>query len=102
VDGKPADVDTTAMEDFLSKLSALNADSFNAATTAAGLPAPALVAAASYDRDKFERVRLSLGKGQAFGVREGEPGVAVIDADTVSETIKALDAVVTPAPAPAS
>ncbi len=102
VDGKPADVDTTAMEDFLSKLSALNADSFNAATTAAGLPAPALVAAASYDGDKFERVRLILGKGQAFGVREGEPGVAVIDADTVSETIKALDALVTPAPAPAS
>jgi hypothetical protein len=101
VDGKPTDVETTAMEDFLTKLSALRAQSFNPTTNAAGLASPALVAAASYDSDKFERVRLISGEDQAFGVRDGEAGVAVLDANDVSETIKSLDAVVNPA-APAT
>jgi hypothetical protein len=99
VDGKPTDVATTAMEDFLSKLSALRAQSFNPTTNAAGLAQPALVAAVSYDTDKFERVRIITGEDQAFGVREGEAGVAVLDVNDVGETIKALDAVVNPAPA---
>ena len=98
VDGKPSDVDMTLMEDLLSRLSALRAESFNPATSA-GLGQPALVVSASYDTDKFERVRLIQGADQAFGVRDGEPGVAVLDADNVNETIKALDAVVSPAPA---
>jgi hypothetical protein len=102
VDGKPTDVDTTTMEDLLAKLSALRAQSFNPTTNAAGQAPPALIVAASYDGDKFERVRLITGEGQAFGVREGEQGVAVLDADSVNETIKALDALVSPAPAPAS
>jgi hypothetical protein len=102
LDGKPVEVETTPMEDFLSRLSGLRADSFNPTTNAAGLASPALVVAASYDTDKFERVRLIAGDGQAFGVREGEPGVAVIDADNLQETLKALDAVLDPSPAPAS
>jgi hypothetical protein len=101
VDGKPTDLDTAKVEDFLTKLSALRAQSFNPTTNAAGLAAPALVAAASYDTDKFERVRLVTGEGQAFGVRDGEAGVAVLDANDVNETIKALEAVVSPAPASA-
>ena len=99
VDGKPTDLDTTKVEDFLTKLSALRAQSFNPTTNAAGLAQPALVAAVSYDSDKFERVSLFSGEGQAFGVRDGEPGVAVLDASDVSETLKALDAVVNPTPA---
>jgi hypothetical protein len=98
VEGKAMDVDTTAMEDFLSKLSALRAQSYNPTTNAAGLAPPALIAAASYDSDKFERVRLISGEEQAFGVRDGEAGVAVLDANDVSETIKALDAVLNPTP----
>jgi hypothetical protein len=102
VDGKPVAVETTPMEDFLSRLSGLRADSFNPTTNAAGLAPPALVVAASYDTDKFERVRLIAGDGQAFGAREGEAGVAVIDDDNLQETLKALDAVLNPAPAPTS
>jgi len=101
-DGKPTDVDMTAMEDFLSRLSALRAETFNSTTKAVGSTSPALVAAASYNGDKFERVRLTSGEGQGFGLRDGEPGVAVIDLDNLNETIKALDAVVNPAPPPAS
>jgi hypothetical protein len=97
-DGKPVDVDTTKVEDLLTKLTGLRAQSFNATTNAAGLAKPALEVAASYDTDnKFERVRFISGDKQAFGVREGEPGVAVLDASAYEETLAALDALVTPA-----
>jgi hypothetical protein len=101
VDGKATDLDTTKVEDFLSKLSALRAQSFNATTNAAGNAEPALVASASYDTNKFERVRFIKGDTQLFGVREGESGVAVVDQSAFDETMKALDAAIAP-PAPAA
>ena len=100
VDGQTTDVDLSKMEDLASKLSALRAQSFNQTTNAAGQD-PTLVVAASYDGGKFERVRIISGENDAFGVREGEPGVAVLDADNVKGTITALEAVLNPAPAPA-
>jgi hypothetical protein len=92
--GPATDVDTTKMEDFLSKLAALRAQSFTATTNAAGNAAPAFVAAVSYDTDKFERVRFIKGETEVFAVREGEGGVAVVDSSAYDETMKALDAVV--------
>ena len=103
-DGKTTDLDTTKVEDFLSKLAALRAQSFNPTTNAAGNAEPALVASASYETNKFERVRFIKGDKQMFGVREGETGVAVVDQSAFDETMKALDAAVappTPAAAPA-
>jgi hypothetical protein len=97
VDGKATDVDLTKMEDFLTKLTGLRAQSFNPTTNAAGLAEPALIVAASFDTDKNERVRFIKGDKEMFAVREGEPGVAVIDASAYDETMKAFDAVVTPA-----
>jgi hypothetical protein len=97
VDGKAADVDLTKMEDLLTKLAALRAQSFNATTNAAGLGTAALVAEASYDTDKFERVRFIKGEKEVFGVRDGEAGVAVVDTSAFDETMKALDALVAPA-----
>lgn len=97
VDGKATDVNLTTIEDFLTKLAALRAQSFNPTTNAAGRAAAALVAEVSYDGDKFERVRFIQGDKEVFGVRDGEAGVAVLDADSFSETMKALDAVVAPA-----
>jgi hypothetical protein len=99
VDGKGTDVDTTKMEDFLSKLSALRAQSFNPNTNAAGSAPPTLVASVSYDTNKFERVRFIKGEKEVSGVREGEGGVAVVDTSSFDETMKALDAVLAP-PAP--
>ena len=96
VDGKPTDVDAAKMDDFLTKLTALRAQSFNPTTNAAGLADAALVVEASYDTDKSERVRFIKGAQEVFGVREGEPGVAVIDSSSFEETMKSLDAVVTP------
>ena len=94
VDGKVTDVDLTAMEDFVSKLGALRAQSFTPTTNAAGSAPAALVASVSYDTDKFERVRILTSGDQAYGVREGEPGVAVLDKENVDAMLKALDAVV--------
>jgi hypothetical protein len=97
LDGKATDVSLTAIEDFLTKLAALRAQSFNTTTNATGNADSVLVAEVSYDGDKFERVRFISGDKQVFGVRDGEAGVAVLDADSFSETMKALDAVVAPA-----
>jgi hypothetical protein len=102
VDGKPVDVDTTKMEDLLSKLSALRAQSFNPTTNAAGNVPPALVASASYDTNKFERVRFIKGEKEVFATRDGEPGAAVVDSTAYDETVKALDAVIAPPPPPAT
>jgi hypothetical protein len=96
-DGKATDVDLTKMEDFVTKLAALRAQSFTPTTNAAGLADAALVAEASYDGDKSERVRFIRVDKEVRAVRDGEPGVAVVDADSFDETMKALDALVAPA-----
>ena len=96
IDGKTTDVDLTEMEDLLTKLTALRAQSFNQTTNAAGLSDNATIVEASYDGDKFERVRFVRGENEVFAVREGESGVAVVDLSSFDETMKALDAVVTP------
>jgi hypothetical protein len=97
VDGKPTDIDLTKVEDFLTKLAALRAQSFNPTSNAAGRADAALVAEVSFDGDKFERVRFIRDEAQVFGVRDGEASVAVVDADSFNETLKSLDAVVAPA-----
>ena len=96
VDGKTTDLDITKVEDFLSKVSALRAQSFNPATNAAGNAEAAVVVSASYETNKFERVRFIKGDKQLFAVREGEAGVAVVDQTAFDETMKALDAAIAP------
>jgi Domain of unknown function (DUF4340) len=101
VDGKPTDIDTTKMEAFLSKLTTLRAQSFVTASPSTGLATPRLVVSSSYDNGKFERVRIAKN-AEVFGARDGEPGVAKLDAAAYDEAIKALDAVLAPPlPAPA-
>jgi hypothetical protein len=97
VDGKATDVDLTKIEDFVTKLAALRAQSFTNTTNAAGLGDATLVAEASYDGDKFERVRFLRADKDVRAAREGEPGVAIVDASSFDETMKALDALVAPA-----
>ncbi len=98
VDGKPADVDMAKMEDFLSRLTALRAQSFVAVSPSTGLATPSLVVSSSYDNGKFERVRIAKN-AEVFGARDGEPGVAKLDTAAYDEAIKALEAVLAP-PAP--
>ncbi len=94
--GAAADVDTHKMEDLLSKLTNLRAASFAATGAAAD---STMTVAASHDEGKFERVRFGKAGADVLATREGEPGAAKLDADNYAETIKALDAALTPAPA---
>ena len=98
VDGKPVDVDTAKMDDFLSRLTALRAQSFVGESPSTGLATPTLVVSSSYDNGKFERVRVAK-TAEVFAARDGEPGVAKLDSAAYDETIKALDAALAP-PAP--
>jgi hypothetical protein len=98
--GSPADVDATKMDDLLTKITGLRAQSFKDAK-GTGIEQPALTVSASYDTDKFEQVRFARTGAEAVASRDGEPGVAVLDTTAYEDMTKALDAVVAPAPAPA-
>lgn len=96
--GSALDVETTTIDDLLTKLSNVRAQSFSGTDAGTGLQAPVLTAAVSYDQGKFERVRFGRSGGEAFGAREGEPGAARLDASALDEAMKALDAVLAPTP----
>jgi len=88
--GAAADVDTTKMDDLLSKLTNLRIVSFVPNSAAK----PDLIVAASHDEGKFERVRFGKAGTDVFATRESEPGAGRLDTANYDETIKALDAVV--------
>ncbi|MCA1583621.1 MAG: DUF4340 domain-containing protein, partial [Acidobacteria bacterium] len=98
-DGSTVDVEAAKMDDLLTKLSNLRAESFSATDAKTGLQAPALVVAVSFDQGKFERVRFGRSGGDVFAAREGESGAARGDASAFDEAMKALDALVAPSTA---
>ena len=79
------------MDDLLNKLVAIKAESFVDAKTKTGLDKPALVVSASFDEGKFERVRFGQVGDDAFGVRDGEAGVAKIDTSSMRDALQAFD-----------
>jgi hypothetical protein len=98
--GSPTDVDTTKMEDLLTKLTNLRAQSFAGEKDKTGLDKPDLVVSASFDQGKFERVRFAKPAADAFAAREGDPGAAKLDATAYDDANKALTELVTPPPSP--
>lgn len=105
VGGASHTADQATMDDLLNKLVAIRAESFVAPSTKTGLDKPALVVSASFDEGKFERVRFGQAGEAAYGLRDGETGVAKINLSSLAEALKAFDAAVTPketAPAPAA
>ncbi|MGE3277431.1 MAG: DUF4340 domain-containing protein [Vicinamibacterales bacterium] len=99
-DGAKADVEQARVEDLLTKLSNIRAESFAETTDGSGLANPALTVAVSYDGGTFERVRLATDAGQGFAGREDEPGAARVPVAAVEDAVKAFEAVLEP-PAPA-
>jgi hypothetical protein len=93
--GAATDVETEKMEDLLSKLTNLRAESF----VASGPPQTEVTVSTSHDEGKFERVRFGKSAADVVATREGEPGAAKLSADNYAETIKSLDAVLAAAPA---
>jgi hypothetical protein len=94
--GTTTDVENAKMEDVLTKLSNLRAQSFSGTEAATGLQQPALIVGVSYDQGKFERVRVGRSGGEVFAAREGEPGAARLDVSAFDEAVRALDALVAP------
>jgi len=102
VGGASHTANAVAMDDLLTKLVALKAESFVDPKSKTGLDKPALVVSASYDEGKFERVRFGQVGDTAFGAREGEAVVARIDKASMEAAMQAFDLVVMPPePAPA-
>jgi hypothetical protein len=84
------------MDDLLNKLVGIKAESFVDAKTRTGVEKPALVVSASYDEGKFERVRFGQVGDAAYGVRDGEAGIAKIDMMSLRSALQAFDVAVTP------
>jgi hypothetical protein len=102
VGGSSHTADASAMDELLNKLAGLKAESFVEGTAKTGLDKPALIVSASFDEGKFERVRFGQVGDNAYGVRDGEGGVAKIDQASMRSALQAFEAVVTPpAPKPA-
>ena len=100
--GAVHDVGQAAMDDLLTKLSGLKAESFVDAKTKTGLDKPEVVVEASYDAGKFERVRIGKVGTDAFGARDGESGAGKIATLSIADVLKAIDTTVMPAPPPAA
>ena len=96
VGGTSHTADQAAMDDLLNKLVAIKAESFVDAKTKTGLDKPALVVSASFDEGKFERVRFGQVGETAYGLRDGEAGVAKIDSNVDAAAMQAFDIAVTP------
>lgn len=92
----PVDVEGAKMDELLTKLTSLRAQSFSGSADSTGLQQPTLIVSVSYDGDKFERVRVGRSGGEAFAARDQEPGAARLDLTAFDDTIKALDAAVAP------
>jgi len=82
--------DTTKVEDLLTKLSNLRAQSFESATHAA-LKAPELVVTATYD-GKSESVQLGRAGTEVYASRADEAGSAKLETTPYEDALKALDA----------
>ena len=89
-DGAGTELDTAKVDDFLTKLTALRAQSFDA-TAPAALASPALRVVIRFD-DKSEEVRIARSNADVVAARADEPGAARLEAMGFDDVIKALDA----------
>ena len=83
-------VDTAKVEDFLTKLSNLRAQSFES-TAPAALKFPEVIVTVRFDQDKTETVNLGRSGEDVFASRGDEPGAAKLEATPYADAVKALD-----------
>ena len=88
-DGKEAD--TAKVEDLLTKITGLRAESFESSPPAA-LKNPALTVDVRFDDKKTETVAFARAGADVVASRSDEPGAAKLMAASFDEAIKALDA----------
>lgn len=83
--------DTAKVEDFLTKLSNLRAQSFEPVQPAA-LKFPEVTVSVRFEQDKTESVSLGRSGADVFAARADEPGAAKLETTPYEDAIKALDA----------
>ena len=98
---EPADpsVNATTIDDLISRLSTLRAESWT--TTTPRETTPVLDVVATLDGGREERVAIVQSGGDMFAIRTGEPGAARLTAPAVTDILGLLDPA-TPATAPAT
>ena len=87
------DVETSAMDDLLAKLSNLRAESFVASRDGTGLDAPVSTILVTFDEDgEQERVVVGRVGDAVFAVNGDEPGAARLNTRAWDDALEALDA----------
>ncbi|MDP1570615.1 MAG: DUF4340 domain-containing protein [Vicinamibacterales bacterium] len=92
------DTHTSLIEDLVSKLLNLRAESFAGTTASTGLAAPVFVVDVTFDEGKTERVSFGRSASEAFAARSDEPGAARLDTTAFEEALNALTVATAPAP----
>lgn len=90
-DAAGKDVDATKLDEFLSRLTALRATTFESAAAPA-LKSPVLRATITYDENKTETVTFGRMGSDVVAARSDEGGSAKVEAGPFDETVKGLDA----------
>jgi hypothetical protein len=85
------DVDTTKVEDMLTKFSNLRAQTFETAQHAS-LRTPALTMTVRFDENKTETATFGRAGQDVYAARADEPGSAKLETTPYEDAIKALDA----------
>lgn len=83
-------IDTAKVEDLLTKLSNLRAQSFEAPHPS--LETPVLAATVRFDESKTETATFGRSGADVFGSRSDEPGAAKLETSVFDEAMKAIDA----------
>lgn len=88
---------TSLVEDLLTRLVNLRAESFTGTADSTGLSAPELVVEVTYDEGKTERVSFGRSANEVFAARADEPGAARVDVGAFGEALDAVSVVTAPA-----
>ena len=87
------DIEPSAMDDILTKLSNLRVESFVASRDRTGLDAPAATVSVTFgDDSEQEQVIVGQPGDEVFAVREDEPGAARLNTPAWNEVLEALEA----------
>jgi uncharacterized protein DUF4340 len=84
-------IDTAKVEDAVTKLSNLRADSFQPAAPPS-LNMPVAAVTVRFDQSKMESVTFGRSGNDVFAARSDEPGAAKVDTALFDEAMKAVDA----------
>jgi hypothetical protein len=88
------DVDQTTVDNLISAVTATRATSFVDSAPKSGLDKPEVIVVLTSDQGKrVEKASFARSGGDGYAVREGEPGVAKVEASTIDNVIKSFEGI---------